>query len=149
MMVASRRTLLLVLCCWTFFAGSASSAENTLSESEKRAGWKLLFDGKTKAGWRNYKHDKISDDWVVEDGALSRNGARAGDIVTTDQYDSFELSIEYVFELDGRVNPGDRVAVIVLRNCEPPHQLRGQWVRPARGEAVIRGGTLQAEVEGC
>ncbi|HTI52556.1 MAG TPA: family 16 glycoside hydrolase [Planctomycetaceae bacterium] len=101
MMVASRRTLLLVLCSWAFLAGSASSAENTLSESEKRAGWKLLFDGKTKAGWRNYKRDKISDDWVVEDGALSRTGARAGDIVTTDQYDSFELSIEYKISKGG------------------------------------------------
>ncbi|MEO1973262.1 MAG: hypothetical protein ABGX07_17010, partial [Pirellulaceae bacterium] len=40
---------------------SYSSAEglNSLSSSESKAGWKLLFDGKTTGGWRNYKKDTI------------------------------------------------------------------------------------------
>jgi glucose/arabinose dehydrogenase len=118
MMVASRRTLLLALGCWTILAGTASSAENTLSEAEKRSGWKLLFDGKTKAGWRNYKRDTISEDWKVEEGALSRTGARAGDIVTTDQYDSFELSIEY------RISKGGNSGIMfhVTEEADAPWQ---------------------------
>lgn len=71
------------------------AGENELTESEKRGGWKLLFDGKTTDGWRNYKKDKISEGWKVQDGALVRADKGAGDIVTADEYGSFELSIEY------------------------------------------------------
>jgi glucose/arabinose dehydrogenase len=73
----------------------AAAEENTLSESEKRGGWKLLFDGKTTDGWRNYKQKGIGDGWKVEDGALTRAANGAGDILTADKYGSFELSIEY------------------------------------------------------
>ena len=34
-------------------AGAALAAENTLTDQEVAAGWKLLFDGKTTAGWRS------------------------------------------------------------------------------------------------
>ncbi len=68
---------------------------NGLTEAEKRGGWKLLFDGKTTNGWRNYRKDGIGDGWVVEDGVLSRAKGGAGDIITTDQFKYFELSIEY------------------------------------------------------
>jgi glucose/arabinose dehydrogenase len=94
-MLASRR-LLLSLCLGLLVTSStARCAEPTLTESEKRAGWKFLFDGKTTDGWRNYKSDKLNAGWTVEDGALSRTKSGAGDIVTKDQYDSFELSLEY------------------------------------------------------
>jgi hypothetical protein len=78
-------------------AGSAAAkaAPNTLTAAEKKAGWKLLFDGKTTNGWRNYKKKEICPGWKVIDGALTRAADGAGDIVTVDQYDSFELSLEY------------------------------------------------------
>src|SRR5205085_8765497 len=41
-------------------AARESAAPNTLSEQEKKAGFKLLFDGKSTDGWRSYKGDKIS-----------------------------------------------------------------------------------------
>ena len=75
--------------------GLADEARIGLSESEKRGGWQMLFDGKSTEGWRNYKSDKISDGWVVKDGLLERVGKGAGDIVTTEQYENFELSLEY------------------------------------------------------
>ena len=74
---------------------AAWAADNTLTESEKRAGWKLLFDGHNTKGWRNYKKEGLNPGWVVQDGALTRAKAGAGDIVTADEYDSFELSLEY------------------------------------------------------
>ncbi len=73
----------------------ADSAPNTLTEAEKKSGWKLLFDGKTTSGWRNYKKDSVSDGWKVEDGALVWAKRRAGDIITEKQYGRFELSLEY------------------------------------------------------
>jgi len=74
---------------------AADSAPNSLTDTEKAAGWKLLFDGKTTNGWRNYKKPDIAPGWKVEDGALVRGTQQAGDIITTDQYAAFELSLEY------------------------------------------------------
>ena len=31
---------------------------NTLTDAEKKAGWKLLFDGKSINGWRAYQNKK-------------------------------------------------------------------------------------------
>ncbi|HIA20477.1 MAG TPA: DUF1080 domain-containing protein, partial [Planctomycetaceae bacterium] len=67
----------------------------TITPSEKQSGWKLLFDGKTTKGWRNYQANNISSGWKVIEGALTQVDKAAGDIVTEDQYDSFELSLEY------------------------------------------------------
>jgi glucose/arabinose dehydrogenase len=74
---------------------------NTLTDSEQRSGWQLLFDGESTDGWRNYKKDGVSDGWKVEDGALVRFGKGAGDIITDDQYESFELSLEYKISKGG------------------------------------------------
>ena len=77
------------------FAADATAA-NQLTESEKQAGWKLLFDGKSMTGWHNFKRDTIKPGWQVKDGTLvCVDPHNAGDIVTADKYDWFELSIEY------------------------------------------------------
>lgn len=74
---------------------SALGKPNTLSAAEKKAGWKLLFDGKTTGGWRNYQKQDVSAGWQVVNGALCRVDKTAGDIVTVGQYDNFELSLYY------------------------------------------------------
>lgn len=79
----------------------ARAADNALSEADKRSGWKLLFDGKTSQGWRNYKKDSLGKGWVVKDGALVRDDKGAGDIITNEQFDNFELSIEYKISKGG------------------------------------------------
>lgn len=75
--------------------GQAEETPNSLSAAEQRGGWKLLFDGRTTNGWRNYRAEKISDGWTIKDGALVRVSKGAGDIVTTDEFQNFELSLEY------------------------------------------------------
>ncbi len=73
---------------------SAPAAPNTLTASEQAAGWRLLFDGRTTAGWRGWKQATIPSGWRVVDGALTRVG-RGGDIITTQKFRSFELSLEW------------------------------------------------------
>lgn len=68
---------------------------NMLTEEEKAAGWKLLFDGKTTDGWRNFRKDTLSDGWKVVDGALTKTSPDAGDIVYNEEFSTFELVIEY------------------------------------------------------
>ena len=67
---------------------------NTLSDAEQRSGWRLLFDGTTADGFRNYRKDSLNDGWQVKDGALTLT-RRGGDIVSRDQFENFELQLEY------------------------------------------------------
>ena len=57
-------------------------------------GWKDLFDGKTTDGWRGFRQQTMPDGWKVIDGALTRV-ARAGDLVSLEQFDNFELTAEW------------------------------------------------------
>jgi glucose/arabinose dehydrogenase len=84
----------------------ADTPPNTLSEAERRGGWRLLFDGRSTEGFRNYGTEGISPGWVVEDGALVRSGTGAGDLVTTGEYGSFELQLDY------RISPGGNSGVM-------------------------------------
>ena len=73
-------------------------ADNTLSDEEKAQGWKLLFDGKTTNGWRNFKSQEIGAAWKVEDGTLALHPGsdeKGGDIITEREYENFELSLEW------------------------------------------------------
>jgi hypothetical protein len=87
----------------------AHAADNTLTEAEKSAGWKLLFDGKSTAGWRGYRLKEMPPGWSVIDGALVKvkggaggKGAGGGDdIVTTEEFDNFELSLEWKIVRNG------------------------------------------------
>jgi hypothetical protein len=65
---------------------------------------KLLFDGKTSAGWKGaYKNEFPNKGWEVKDGMLhvlkssggeSTNG---GDIVTEEMFGAFDLQFEFKF----------------------------------------------------
>jgi cytochrome c len=80
-----------------------ASAQSTLTDQEKKEGWKLLFDGKTTKGWRNYGSDKIGAAWKVKEGVLylddskKANGSslEAGDIITEKEYENFDLMLEW------------------------------------------------------
>jgi len=81
---------------------------NTLTPAEEKAGWKLLFDGKTTHGWHNYREQGIGKGWQIVDGVLtSVDPANARDIVTDDKYDWFEL------ELDFNVTKGGNSGIMV------------------------------------
>lgn len=73
---------------------------NTITPRERAEGWRLLFDGKTTAGWRGYRQQTLPDGWRAVDGALTRVG-QAGDIVTTDQFGDFELTLEWKLQANG------------------------------------------------
>jgi hypothetical protein len=80
--------------------GTEIFIENRLTSEERAQGWKLLFDGKTTNGWRGYQQKTMPDGWQVVDGALVRTG-RGTDIITVDQYDSFEFSLEWKITAKG------------------------------------------------
>lgn len=84
-----------------------SAPVNTLTAEETAAGWKLLWDGKTTAGWRSAKSKEFpKGGWEVKDGTLIINetgggeAAAAGDIITVDKYSDFELKVDF------KITPG-------------------------------------------
>lgn len=73
-----------------------NSGQNTLTAEEKAAGWKLLFDGKTMDGWRNFKSQSIQEGWSISDGAIMLTpGKKGGDLITNDTYENYELSVDW------------------------------------------------------
>jgi hypothetical protein len=73
-----------------------SAQINTLTDAEKAQGWKLLFNGQDFSGWHNFKQTGVKSGWEVKDGALvCSDPHNAGDIVTPDKYDWFELQLDY------------------------------------------------------
>jgi hypothetical protein len=95
----------------------ANAQPNTLSAAEKAAGWELLFDGTNFDGWHNFKQDGIRAGWQVKDGALvCADPHNAGDIVTSNKFDWFELQLDYNISEAGNsgimfhvTDDGDRV----------------------------------------
>lgn len=84
-------------------ASTATYAQSTpsLSKKEKKAGWVLLFDGKSTDGWKGFKKDATPAAWKVQDGALfldtdaKKAGASGGDIITKGEYENYELLIDW------------------------------------------------------
>jgi hypothetical protein len=75
-----------------------SSKQNSLSSTEKKMGWNLLFDGKTTSGWHGYNLKGFANCWIIEDGAFTtttKGGAESQDIITDKKYRSFALSIDF------------------------------------------------------
>ncbi len=90
---------------------------NILSEEEGQEGWKLLFDGESTDGWRGaYKDSFPEKGWIVEDGVLTvlpsggAESAHGGDIITEDEYSSFELTLE--FKITEGANSGIKYFVV-------------------------------------
>jgi hypothetical protein len=89
-------TFAIVATCALRLTADEDAKINTLTDAEKAAGWKLLFDGKDFDGWHNFKRDDIRPGWQVKDGTLACvDPHNAGDIVTTGKYDWFELQLDY------------------------------------------------------
>jgi hypothetical protein len=90
-------------CCVTESSHTSSVAPpNTLTSREKAQGWELLFDGKDLAGWHNFKSDGVRPGWQVTNGTLAcLDPHNAGDIVTTDKFEWFELQLDYNISVAG------------------------------------------------
>lgn len=94
--------------------------DNALTDAEKKAGWKLLFDGKTTNGWRMYRNVE-ADGWGIENGELisKKEGVtKRADLITVDQYDNFELVFDW--KIDKGANSG--VIYRALENDKPAHE---------------------------
>ncbi|WP_375436105.1 DUF1080 domain-containing protein [uncultured Hymenobacter sp.] len=85
---------LLFVCAFKADSNSVK-ADNTLTKSEAKAGWVLLFDGKSMENFKGFRKDAVPASWQLEDGAIALTGKGGGDIVTKNQYENYELVIDW------------------------------------------------------
>ncbi len=84
---------------------------NSLTEQEKKAGYKLLFNGKDASGWRSARSAQFpAKGWSIQNGILNveksdgGESTNGGDIITKDKYKAFDFSFE--FKLTKGANSG-------------------------------------------
>jgi hypothetical protein len=111
---------------------------NQLTDVERAAGWRLLFDGKTLQGWRGLGRDTVpTAHWTVNDGAIEKIASgrvplapdgqplAGGDLMTDATYGDFELTFEW------KVSPGANsgikynVSEELSRTLEPRYAAKG------------------------
>ncbi len=104
----------IVLLAPPLLAAQSSSATrgdarpNELTDAERMAWWKLLFDGTTLRGWRGLGYDSVpTGHWKVEDGAIKKipsgdvpkmpdgQPAKGGDLMSVEAFGDFELTWEW------------------------------------------------------
>ncbi|MCK8492969.1 MULTISPECIES: 3-keto-disaccharide hydrolase [Spirosoma] len=118
-----KQFLISALLLVSLMAAEKPQTPNTLTDKEKKEGWKLLFDGKTTNGWRGVYKDKFPEKgWNVSDGLLTiqqSDGSESqsfGDIVSTGEYGDFDLMFD--FKLTEGANSG--VKYYVVENYPKP-----------------------------
>jgi len=92
------RTVLAVVALLVSSLSAQSPA--SLTAAEKAAGWRLLFDGTSLAGWKGYKTATVPTGWTVANGVLTRSGA-GGDLMTAAEYGDFEMRFEWKVPQNG------------------------------------------------
>ncbi len=77
---------------------AASGQPNTLTPTEKKAGWVLLFDGSSMNGWSDPRRlNPPGDAWTIEDGCLKAvaKSRITEDLFSQQTFRDFELAWEW------------------------------------------------------
>lgn len=117
-------------------SSESHAAANTLTEAERAAGWRLLFDGTSFTGWKVYgtADDDPIEGWVIRDGALefTRDVSFFGlilnhanpfspaalDLMTRERFRDFELTLEW------QISPGGNSGIFY---AVPDEEARLSW----------------------
>ena len=94
--------------CAFLAAAGAPAADNQLTAQEKAAGWRILFDGWSFAGWEDpTRKTPPGDSFVIENGCLKAVAKPrfSEDLFSAAVYRDFEL------EFDWRIAPGGNSGV--------------------------------------
>ena len=111
---------------------------NMLTDAEQRAGWRLLFDGKTFDGWRGLGYDTVpTAHWKIENGAVRKladgqvprlpdgQPAAGGDLMTRDTFRDFELAWEWKISRAGNSGVKYNVSEEISMANAPSHAALG------------------------
>src|SRR5258706_11706752 len=80
-----------------------SNTDSSTANRENSDGWQKLFDGQTTKGWHKYGGAPAGAAWKISDGAIYLDTsskkdwqtANGGDIVTDEEFENFDLKLEW------------------------------------------------------
>lgn len=90
-----------------FSCNSGNGNENsaTTDTAPQDNEWRVLFDGESTNGWHTYLRDTVAAGWSAADGELRFDPEvgqdQRGDIVTDDEFENFELELEWKISSGG------------------------------------------------
>lgn len=128
------------MACTSDEAGNAAdaSAPNTLTPAEQEEGWTLLFDGESFDGWTGLGRDSIPrGHWEIVNGTIHKvesgdvptapdgQPLEGGDIMTTETYRDFELTLEWKAREGGNSGIKYNVSDSLSTAHEPPYAALG------------------------
>ena len=112
-MIKARWWVLALAAYGSGLGAQTQTAVPSLTAAERAAGWRLLFDGRTLAGWRGLGYDSVpTAHWQVDAGTIKKIASGnvpklpdgqplyGGDLMTVDTFGDFELTWEW------KVTPG-------------------------------------------
>ncbi|WP_375417717.1 DUF1080 domain-containing protein [uncultured Hymenobacter sp.] len=105
----------LLFACAANTGASAQQTDNALTKSEVKAGWTLLFDGKSLDNFRGFHREEVPASWAIEEGAVALVGKGGGDILTKNEYENYELL------LDWKIAEGGNSGVIYNVSIDPKY----------------------------
>ena len=100
----TRNLFVVTIIAWLGVAGTTeASPANILTAEETNDGFHLLFDGNTLMGWHGYGDGDMVDRWIARNGVLAINPAsdKHSDLITDDEYENFELRIDWSISAGG------------------------------------------------
>lgn len=88
------KSTLIALCTALFLSGCSTPVH-----TEEESGWVVLFDGKSTEAFRRFRQSSFpSESWAIERGTLKSLPGKQIDLITREQYESFELELEWKVE---------------------------------------------------
>lgn len=103
--------MLVMLIAFSMTVYAKKGKDNKLTKKEKKAGWVLLFDGKSIDDFRGYNQKTVPKKWAVENGTLKFDGSKGeggGDLISMNQYENFELAIDW------KISEGGNSGIFIL-----------------------------------
>ena len=94
-------TLAFLAACESGTTEDSTETRAGAMSQETRGEWIELFNGRDLSGWRSYNEDAPNPAWIVEDGAIvldvdeSATDMTGGDLITAQQFEDFELQLEW------------------------------------------------------
>ncbi|UIR56099.1 DUF1080 domain-containing protein [Sphingobacterium sp. SRCM116780] len=89
----------IVLSIVLFSACKQTNKNNTLTPSEEKDGWQLLFNGKDLNNWHIYNQGNQPSKWVVKDEEIlcdpTVKTGIFGDLISNETYQDFELKYDW------------------------------------------------------